>query len=38
MMGFLYFFARSYHGMAALEIDCKLVMLTDIVSVSFVLL
>ena len=38
MMGFLYFFAWSYHGMAALEIDCKLVMLTDIVSVSFVLL
>ena len=38
MMGFLYFFAWCYHGMAALEIDCKLVMLTDIVSVSFVLL
>lgn len=38
MMGFSISLLWCYQGMAALEIDCKLVMLTVIVSVSFVLL
>lgn len=37
-MGFSISLLWCYQGIAALEIDCKLVMLTDIVSVSFVLL